>query len=82
MKILLIDDNNQGIFSHKSGHFFPICEKGQGRPPPPPPLTPLVTRLYCQAKPSSVIFCHLLPSVYDLEIKIGKKLFQFALHYF
>ena len=34
MKILPIDDNNQGIFPHKSGHFFPIFEKGQGRPPP------------------------------------------------
>ena len=42
MKTLPIDDHNQGIFSHKLGHFFPIFEKGQGRPPP---LPPLVTRL-------------------------------------
>ena len=25
-------------FSPKLGPFFPIFEKGQGRPPPPPPL--------------------------------------------
>ena len=42
MKTLPIDDHNQGIFFHKLGHFFPIFEKGQGRPPP---LPPLVTRL-------------------------------------
>ena len=28
-----IDDHNLGIFFHKLGHFFPIFEKGQGRPP-------------------------------------------------
>ena len=33
MKTLPIDDHNQGIFSHKLGHFFPIFEEGQGRPP-------------------------------------------------
>ena len=38
MKTLPIDDHNQGIFSHKLGHFFPIFEKGQGTPPPPPPV--------------------------------------------
>ena len=37
MKTLPIDDHNQGIFFHKLGHFFPIFEKGQGRPPLPPP---------------------------------------------
>ena len=37
MKTLPIDDHNQGIFSHKLGHFFPIFEKEQGRPIPPPP---------------------------------------------
>ena len=37
MKTLPIDDHNQGIFSHKLGHFFPIFEKGQGTPPPLPP---------------------------------------------
>ena len=42
MKTLPIDDHKLGIFSHKLGHFFPIFEKGQGRPPP---LPPLVTRL-------------------------------------
>ena len=42
MKNLPIYDHNQGIFSHKLGHFFPIFEKGQGRPNP---LPPLVTRL-------------------------------------
>ena len=31
-----------GHFVSKLGHFFPISEKGQGRPPP---LPPLVTRL-------------------------------------
>ena len=36
MKNLPIDDHNQGIFLHKLGHFFPIFEKGQGRPPPSP----------------------------------------------
>ena len=36
MKTLPIDDHNQGIFFHKLGHFFPIFEKGQGRPPPLP----------------------------------------------
>ena len=30
------------FFFHKLGHFFPIFEKGQWRPPP---LPPLVTRL-------------------------------------
>ena len=25
------------LFSHKLRHFFPIIEKGQGRPPPTPP---------------------------------------------
>ena len=43
MKNLLIDDHNQGIFSHKLGHFFPIFEKGLERPPTPSPS--LVTRL-------------------------------------
>ena len=38
MKTLPIDDHSQGIFSHKLGHFFPIFEKGQGRPPPSPLL--------------------------------------------
>ena len=39
MKILLIDDNNQGIFSHKSGTFFQFVKKGRGDlPPPPSPL--------------------------------------------
>ena len=38
MKTLPIDDHNQGIFSPKLGYFFPIFEKGQGRPPAPPPL--------------------------------------------
>ena len=42
MKTLPIDDHNQGIFSHKLGHFFPIFEKGQEKPPP---SLPLVTRL-------------------------------------
>ena len=37
MKTLPVDDHNQGIFFHKLGHFFPIFEKGQGRPPPSPP---------------------------------------------
>ena len=36
MKTLPIDEHNQGIFFHKLGHFFPIIEKGQGRPPPSP----------------------------------------------
>ena len=36
MKTLPIDDHNQGIFFHKLGHFFPIFEKGHGRPHPPP----------------------------------------------
>ena len=31
------------VFSPKIGHFFPICEKGQGVPPLP---SPLVTRLW------------------------------------
>ena len=40
MKTLPIDDHNQGIFSHKLGHFFPIFEKGQGGPfPSPRPVT-------------------------------------------
>ena len=34
MKTLPIDDHNQGIFPQKLGHFFPIFEKEQGRPPP------------------------------------------------
>ena len=39
MKTLPIDDHNQGIFSHKLGHFFLIFDKGQERPPTfPPPL--------------------------------------------
>ena len=38
MKTLPIDDRNQAIFFLKLGHFFPIFEKGQGRPPPPSPL--------------------------------------------
>ena len=33
-----MDDHNQGIFSHESGHFFPIFEKGRGRPPTSHPL--------------------------------------------
>ena len=37
MKTLSTDDHNQGIFSHKLGHFFSIFEKGQGRLAPPPP---------------------------------------------
>ena len=37
METLPKDDHNQDIFFHKLGHFFPIFEKGQGRPPPPPP---------------------------------------------
>ena len=39
MKTLPIDDHNQGIFSHKLGHFFLIFDKGQKRPPtsPAPP---------------------------------------------
>ena len=48
MKTLLIDDHNQGIFSHKLGDFFPIFEKEQGRPPSSFP--PLVTRLWIQTK--------------------------------
>ena len=35
-----IDDNNGG--TRKLGHFFPISEREQGRPPPSPPL---VTRM-------------------------------------
>ena len=31
-----MDDQSQG-FLRKLGHFFPISEKGQGRPPSPPP---------------------------------------------
>ena len=27
------DGHNQGIFFPKLGHFFPIFEEGQGRPP-------------------------------------------------
>ena len=39
MKTLPIDDHNQGIFSHKLGHFFLIFEKGRrDLPPLPPPL--------------------------------------------
>ena len=34
MKNLPVNDHNQGIFFHKLWHFFPIFEKGQGRPPP------------------------------------------------
>ena len=34
MKTLPTNNHNQGIFSPKLGHFFPIFEKGQGRPPP------------------------------------------------
>ena len=46
MKTLPIDDHNQDIFLHKLGHFFPIFEKGQGRPPPSPPSSyPPVTIL-------------------------------------
>ena len=37
MKTLRTEDDNQGVFFHKLGHFFPIFEKGQGRPPPRPP---------------------------------------------
>ena len=44
MKTLPIDDHNQGIFSHKLGHFFLIFDKGQERPPTSP-APPLVTRL-------------------------------------
>ena len=38
MKTLPIDDRNQAIFFLKLAHFFPVFEKGQGRPPPPSPL--------------------------------------------
>ena len=34
-----------GHFFHKLGHFFPIFEKGQGRPPSPTP-PPLVSSRY------------------------------------
>ena len=36
MRNLTQDGHNQGIFFPKFGHFFPIFEKGQGRPPPLP----------------------------------------------
>ena len=36
MRNLTQDGHNQGIFFPKLGHFFPIFEKGQGRPPPSP----------------------------------------------
>ena len=35
-KNLPMDDHNQDFFQ-KLGHFFPISEKAQGRPPSPPP---------------------------------------------
>ena len=38
MRNLAQDGHNQGIFSPKLGHFFPIFEKEQGRPPPSPTL--------------------------------------------
>ena len=38
METLPKDDHNQDIFFHKLGHFFPIFEKGQERPPPTPYL--------------------------------------------
>ena len=34
-----------GHFVSKFGYFFPISEKGQGRPPPLPPLVTLLSRL-------------------------------------
>ena len=43
MKTLPIDDQNQGIFFHKLGHFFQFLKKGWGDLPPPAPL--LVTHL-------------------------------------
>ena len=33
MRSFAIDDHSQGIFSKNLGQFFPIFEKGQGRPP-------------------------------------------------
>ena len=38
MRNLTQNGHNQGIFFPKLGYFFPIFEKGQGRPPPLPPL--------------------------------------------
>ena len=37
MKTLPIDDQNQGIFFHKLGHFFQFLKKGWGDLPPCPP---------------------------------------------
>ena len=36
MRNLTQDGHNQGIFFPKLEHFFPIFEKGQGRPHPLP----------------------------------------------
>ena len=56
MKTLPINNHSLGIFFQKLGHFFPIFEKGQGRPPPSPSL---VTHL-------------LVKSVYDNNQKVCK----------
>ena len=50
MKTWPIDDHNQGIFSHKLGHFFPIFQKGQGRPPPSPSLVTRLCKMWTSIK--------------------------------
>ena len=52
-------------FPPKLGHFFPIFEKGQGRPPPLPPAPPYsYTSVFLQMKIAAVVVHFLKWNVY------------------
>ena len=67
MRNLNQDGHSQGISGQsKLGHFFPISEKGQGRPPPsPPPVTRLGTHTFKVIFKSSSNLTEILFAVFE-----------------